>query len=196
MFDILNLKSVRKKNGFTIVELILVVSVLGILSTIAINNFNRQLQSARLKQATQAFTNFAKVSKSISLSSASPCVLMVSHEEAQITISNPNECTKRDTLNLIDDSNNLQNLAICGTNDTSNINMLCDEENDGSDIDMNGNPESSTSIEFTPKGTVSKGGLVKLYSPDIKQGYCVIVTSPVGLIRKTPMHENTCNFSD
>ena len=186
----------RNINGFTIVELMLAISMLGILSTIAVINFNRQIHIARLNQATQAFVNFAKESKSSSVSSASPCVLIVSHEQAKITISNPIECTQNDTLNLIDNSYNLQNLVICGTNNTSNFSMDCDQENDGSDVDTNGILKTSTNIEFTPKGTVSKGALVKFYSPNIKKGYCIIITKPVGLIRKTHINRNTCNFSN
>ena len=137
-----------------------------------------------------------KASKSISLSSASPCVLIVSHEKAQITISNPVECAKKGTLNLSNNSNDLQNLVVCGTSNTSNFNMLCDQENDGSDVDTNGKPKTSTRIEFTSKGTVPQGVLVKLYAPDIKKGHCIIVTTPVGLIRNTQINENSCNFAD
>ncbi len=191
-----NLRSISENTGFTIVELMLAISMLGILSSIAVINFNRNIQSARLNQAAQAFVSFAKESKSSSLNSASPCVLIVSHEQAQITISNPIECTQRQTLNLIDDSNDLQNLVICGTNNTSNFSMDCDQENDGSDVDTNGILKTSTRIEFTPKGTVSKGALVKLYSPNIKKGYCIVITETVGLIRKTHMNRNTCNFSN
>ena len=191
-----NPKSELTKSGFTIIELVFTISLVGILSTIAINSFRRQIQGAHLKQAIQEFVEFANISKSISLSSASPCVLTVSHEERHITISNPNECTKRDTLNILNDSNDLPNLVICGTNNTSNFNMLCDKENDGSDVDLNGTAKATTRIEFTPKGTVSKGALVKLYAPSIQQGYCIIITAPIGLIRSTRMNENICNFAD
>ena len=193
MINIFNPKTASRRSGFTIIELMLVVSVLGILSTIAINSFNRQIKSARLKQAAQEFASFVRMSKSMSLSYASPCVLLVNHEKAQITISNPIECAKKGVLNL---SNDLQNLVICGTSNTSNFNLLCDQENDGSDIDMNGKPKISTRIEFTSKGTVPQGALVKLYSPDIQEGHCIIVTAPVGLIRNTRMSNNSCKFTD
>lgn len=191
-----NPKSVCGKSGFTIIELMLTISVFGILITIAVNSFNRQIESARLKEAAQEFASFVKMSKSMSLSSASPCVLIVSHEKAQITISNPIECAKKGTLNLSNNSNDLQNLVICGTSNTSNFNMLCDQENDGSDVDTDGSPKTSTRIEFTSKGTVPQGALVKLYAPDIKKGHCIIVTAPVGLIRNTRMSNNSCDFTD
>ena len=189
-------KSVGSKSGFTIIELMLAIVILGILSTFAINSFNRQIQSAHLKRATQEFASFVKVSKTMSLSSASPCVVIINHENARITTSNPNECAKKGTLNLSNNSNDLQNLVICGTTNTSNINMLCDEDNDGSDLDVNGKPKTSTHIKFTSKGTVPKGALVKLYLPNIKQGHCIIVTTPVGLIRNTRMSKSSCNFTD
>ena len=189
-------KILKSENGFTIVELMAVISILGILSTIAVSSFNRQLQDARLKKAAQAFVSFTKASKSRSMSSASPCKLIVDHEEARITISNPIECSNMGTLNLLDSSDNLENLVICGTTNTSKFNMLCNQENDGSDSDINGAPKTSTSIEFTSKGTVSKGALVKLYSPKLGKGYCIIITAPVGLIRTSRMNENICNFAE
>ena len=195
MFYTFNLKPTSIKDGFTIIELILVIILVGILSTIAIISFNRQIKSAHLKQAAQEFVNFAKFVKSTSLSSSSPCILVVNHEEAQLTISNPVECTKDETLNILDDSKNLQDLVVCGTNNTSRFDMNCDLRNNGSDVDINGITKMSTIIEFTPKGSVSKGALVKIYSPDLKHGYCIIITSPVGLIRKTRIDENTCDFT-
>ena len=195
MLSIFNVKSGRRNSGFTIIELVIVIGIFGMLSTLAIFNFNRQLKSAHLKQVTQKFVSFVNVSKSESLTSGSPCVLIFNHNEAKITISNPVECTMKATSKLLNDSNHLQNLAICGTNNTSFINMLCDQENDGSDVDTNGTLKTSTRIEFTPKGTVSKGALVKIYSSDIKLGYCIIITEPVGLIRTTRMNGNICNFA-
>jgi len=196
MLSNLDIKSTKSKNGFTVVEVIFAIGILGVLSTITLNGFNRHLNNSRLKQATQAFIDFAKSSKSKSLSSASPCELIISHETAQITISNPFECSNMGTLKLISDFNDDKDLIICGTNDTSNINMLCDEENDGSDPDMNGIPKSSTSIRFTSKGTVSQGALVKIYSPNSKQGYCAITTAPVGIIRQTRLIRGTCDFTN
>ena len=103
MLTIFSINSTRSKNGFTIIEIILAIGALGLLSTIAINSFNRQLRNSQLNKATQTIVNFIRSSQSISLNSASPCKIIISQEDAQVSISNAFECSSIGNLKLLED---------------------------------------------------------------------------------------------
>ena len=47
---------------------------------------------------------------------------------------------------------------------------------------------------FTPRGTVSVGGLVKLHLPQATRTRCVAVLTPIGMIREGRDDGTGCNF--
>ena len=184
-------------SGFTLIEVILAATILGIISMIAINSFNEQVERARLKRAVQSMINFSKLVKSKSMSSNSKCRLIVNHREGKISVSNELECEDVGSMQLLDSSEKSNGIRICGTVMTRNLDMTCEENIDGSDVDINGLPKESTSYEFSSTGHASNGALFKFISPKIKKGYCIIITSPIGLIRKGRIDRNDqCNFTN
>ena len=184
-------------SGFTLIEVILAATILGIISMLAINSFNEQVERARLKRAVQSMINFSKLVKSKSMSSNSKCRLIVNHREGKISVSNELECEDVGSMQLLDSSEKSNGIRICGTVMTRNLDMTCEENIDGSDVDINGLPKESTSYEFSSTGHASNGALFKFISPKIKKGYCIIITSPIGLIRKGRIDRNDqCNFTN
>ena len=184
-------------SGFTLIEAILATIILGAISMIAINSFTEQVERARLKRAVQSMINFTKLVKSKSMSNNTKCRLSVNHREGKISVSNELECAGIGSIRLFDSSEKSNGIRICGTVMTRNLDMPCEENIDGSDININGLPKESTSYEFSSTGHASIGALFKFISPKIKKGYCTIITSPIGLIRKGRIDRNAqCNFTN
>ena len=184
-------------SGFTLIEAMLAAIILGIVSMIAINSFNEQVERARLKRAVQSMINFAKLVKSKSMSNDSKCLLSVDHRQKKISVINELECEGIGAMKLFNSSKESNGIKICGTSRTRNLNMTCEENMDGSDININGLPKESTSFEFSSTGHASNGALFKFVSPKIKKGYCIIITSPIGLIRQGRIDRNDqCNFTN
>ena len=184
-------------SGFTLIEVILAAIILGIISMIAINSFTEQVERAQLKRAVQSMIDFTKLVKSKSTSSSSKCRVSVNHRQGKISVINELECEDVGAMQLLDSSEKSNGIKICGTATTSNLGMTCEENIDGSDVNINGLPKESTSYEFSSTGHASSGALFKFVSPKTRTGYCIIITSPVGLIRQGRIDRNDqCNFTN
>ena len=191
-----NTSSRQSYSGFTLIEVILAALILGVLSIVVVNGFTQQMHNAQLKQAVQSMINFTKLVKSKSLTSGSKCQVRVNHRQGSISVINDLECKDIGSLLLFDVSEKSNNITICGTTRTGNLSMACDNNIDGSDIDANGLPEESTTYEFGSTGHASKGALFIFSSPKTSESYCVIITTPVGLIRQGRIDSNDqCNFT-
>ena len=180
--------------GFTITELVIVVLLVGIISTLILIAFGRNTEEERLKAAAKAMTQYLQTTLIYSRQTRQTCTVDIEHSTKIISIADVNSCDGRPTINLLNAVSNLSDLRICGSNNVSNILMPCDDNIDGSDT-LGEEQSTRTRIIFTPRGSVSQGGLIKVYSPNAQRGRCVAITQPVGMIREGRDLKAGCNFT-
>lgn len=186
----------KKSNGFTLTELIVTIGILGVMCTFAVVAFGRNKNEEKLKLASKTVFQYLKDAQVRSQQALEPCRVVIDHSNFEISIDNSSECDNLATVDLKDTIKglSLSDLKICGTATISNTTMACDSTTDGS-VDSNGDPTTETQIIFTPRGTVSQGGLLKLYSEKVNRTRCIAVTSPIGMIREGRANDADCDFN-
>ncbi len=187
----------RKSNkGFTLTELIVSIGILGIMCSLAVVAFGRIKDEEKLKLASKTVYQYLKDAQIRSQQALEPCRVVVDHASFKISIDNSNECENLAAIDLQEtiEGLSLSDLKICGSASISNTTMVCNSALDGS-IDGNGDPTTETLLIFTPRGTVSQGGLLKLYSEKVSRTRCIAVTSPIGLIREGRVKDADCDFN-
>lgn len=182
--------------GFSLPELMIVISIVGIMATLSLQLFTRNKNEEKLKLASKSLIQYLQAAQIRSQQELESCKVNINHATLVLSISNSNDCRSLAPVDLKETIKGMKpsDLKICGTSTTSNSTMACDATNDGSDV-VNGNLSTSTSLTFTPRGTVSQGGLLKLHSEQAKRTRCIAVTSPLGLIREGRASGTDCDFN-
>ena len=173
-----------KESGFSLVELIIATCILSIIGSIVVSGFERQNHNARLSNTAQVMINFIESSRRISLSNSTTCILLVNHIQKTVSINNSQECTDLDGISLGNIFQREEDIQVCGSANINDQEFNCDV-----------NLAPSTTIVFTPKGNASQGAIIKLGSPRTQNGYCIVITEPVGHVMKGRLRDNTCDFS-
>ncbi len=193
------------QQGFTLSELIIVVAILGILSTFIVLTFTRNANEEKLILASQSILQYLKSAQIRSQKEITPCHVVIDHTRLELSIdntqniqNNQDECQNIPTVKLKETIKGYKpdDLKICGTSEISNTSMACDKSSDGSDLNNTGQTKTETTMTFTPRGTVSAGGLLKLYSEKAERTRCIAVTTPLGLIRQGRPNNNDCTFNN
>ena len=128
--------------------------------------------------------NFIESGRRISLSNSTTCILLVNHIQKTVSIDNSQECTDLDGILLGNIFQREEDIQVCGSANITDQEFNCDV-----------NLATSTTIVFTPKGNASQGAIIKLGSPRTQNGYCIVITEPVGHVMKGRLRDNTCDFS-
>jgi len=190
--SIQNLK--HNNTGFTLVELLTVAVFLGILTGFALTTFNNNVHTERLNKSSKLLLNYLNHARKRSEETLQQCVVEIDHPTTVVSISNPQTCSGIGEVNLTTSVEGTQSLKVCGTTNPNSTNMRCDANLDQSS-DNSGNFSTSTQISFTARGTVFQGGVIKLHSETAEKGRCLVVTSPIGLIREGQDDGNACKLT-
>jgi len=197
----------NNQQGFSLTELIIVIAILGIMSTFVVTAFARNKNEEKLKLASKSVIQYLQAARIKSQQVNIPCSVNIDHESLTLSVEftdkqdpdDEDQCQGLADVDLITTIQglSLDDLTICGSSDSSKTTMSCNNalNGDGSDLDPTGNPRSVTTIVFTPRGTVSQGGLLKLYSERVARTRCIAITSPIGLIREGRAIETDCNYN-
>lgn len=191
----LNVTSQNSCKGFSLIELLIVVGIVGILSTMMLLAFRRNTEEERLKAASKIFVDYLKTSLIHSRQISESCTVNINHGTSTLSIANPETCDRRPSVNLIDAVEGLTSLKICGSQTITNTGMTCTASTDGSDTDDQNTPLGETQVVFTPRGSASQGALLKLYSSKGKRARCIAVTTPIGLVREGRETSSGCDFT-
>jgi len=80
----------RAAHGFTLVELLMAMAVLGILATIGMVAFTRNMRDERLKGASRATAAWLDEARRLAVQKATPCRVTVNRSTGQLSLeSNP-----------------------------------------------------------------------------------------------------------
>lgn len=176
---------ITNESGFSLVELIIATCILSILSSIIVNGFEQQNHNARLRNTAQLMLNFIESGRRRSMSDSTTCVLIIDYNQKTVSIENSQECSSLDSISLSNMFQREEDMQVCGSANISDQEFNCDV-----------NLAPSTTIVFTPKGNASQGAIIKLVSPRTQNGYCIVITEPVGHVMKGRLRDDTCDFSN
>lgn len=174
-------------SGFTLIELMITVVILGILSGIAIPSFQRNWQQERLKAATREAATWLEDVRLRAVQQSQTCVIQVVDNSATLQPDpSSNSCIEVGPLNLRESVDNAQKLVLCSQAALSPSTASCTSSN---------SQTTPTELVITPRGTISRGGLVKLHFSESIPNRCIAVTQPLGMVRQGIERTSGCDYN-
>lgn len=185
----------RAAHGFTLVELLIAMAVLGILSGISMVAFTRNWRDERLKGASRASAGWLDEARRLAVQKATPCRITVNRATGQLSLEpnplNPSEFCAATNLSPLTISSAVQNgkdIRLCSTTlasvDAAQTSLSCSSPQSGSD-----------SLVFTPRGTATSSLLIQLNFPQASADRCIAVIAPMGQIRSGRVAGGSCDFT-
>ena len=153
----------RKKalldNGFSLLELLLAVSILGIISGITLPSFLRQWEDTRLNAANKALSSWLDDQRRKAIQNSSPCDISINTSQASATA----QCDFE------------------GATGSSLVLPSTIDQGEGLTLSIN---QGDSSWSFSPRGTTTTTTELRIGldgSQDL--GRCLSLSAPLGLIR-------------
>ena len=158
--------------GFSLLELLLAVSVLGIMSGIALPSFLRQWEDTRLNAANRALSSWLDDQRRKAIQNSSPCDISIDTSQARAI----SQC---DFENGTGSSLKLPSVINQGEGLTLSIN------------------QGDSSWSFSPRGTTTTTTELRLSLDGSKDlGRCLSLSAPLGLIRTARLKpEGVCDYT-
>lgn len=176
-----------KEFGFSLIELLIVVIIVGILSGLAMPSFQRNWRQERLKAATREAAAWLEDVRLRAVQQSQICVVEIIDESAILrTKSGANGCTNIAPLNLRTKVQNSQQLVLCSQTELTPSNTSCTSSQ---------SQATPTEIVITPRGTVFQGGLIKFHFSESVSNRCIAVTQPLGMIRQGIERSTGCDYN-
>ena len=181
--------------GFTLVELMVTVAILGILSGISFISFTRNWRDERVKAASRETAAWLDDVRRVAIQNAIPCRIRVDRDIRQLSLDpNPQNTAEfcaaslYSALNLPTKVQNSNELVLCSTdlgqNDPASTPLPC-----------SGPQSGSSTLVFTPRGTATTGMLLKFHMSQAGTDRCVAVMAPLGQIRSGKATSTGCDFT-
>lgn len=202
----INLKSNHTQLGFSFIELLITVSILGILSSIALVNLSSSWKSTRLLSSTRELENWLSQQRSYAMTHGLTCRIVIDEESkklySRIDIDNRNTPCTIDSTNPNDSSfdltksfgqdNEKVTLSLNPPPEVGHTNRVIRLQHQGFSQD-----HQLSSLGQLKDGNLSNGVLeLKLRHEDLDQQRCVRILSPIGMIRdgRTDNGSTDCNY--
>lgn len=202
----INLKSNHTQLGFSFIELLITVSILGILSSIALVNLSSSWKSTRLLSSTRELENWLSQQRSYAMTHGLTCRIVIDEESkklySRIDIDNRNTPCTIDSTNPNDSSfdltksfgqdNEKVTLSLNPPPQVGHTTRVIRLQHQGFSQD-----HQLSSLGQLKDGNLSNGVLeLKLRHEDLDQQRCVRILSPIGMIRdgRTDNGSTDCNY--
>lgn len=180
-------KKYQEPSGFTLIELMITVVILGILSGIAIPSFQRNWQQERLKAATREAATWLEDVRLRAVQQSQTCVIQVVDNSATLQPDpSSNSCIDVAPLNLRESVDNGQQLVLCSQAALTPSTASCTSSH---------SQTTPTELVITPRGTISLGGLIKLHFSESIPNRCIAVTQPLGMVRQGIERASGCDYN-
>lgn len=172
--------------------------LIGLFASIVLMSFQRNVHDERLRAVSRSLLEALLEVQTRARQENTPIKVALDHTKATLELNNITDSNNTISLGSVDLKTSIQGLEqlkICGRTSTATDNFVCDETTDESDLDATNRPRTTSEMVFTPRGTVSIGGLVKLHLQQAGRTRCIAVLSPIGMIREGLDDGNGCAFN-
>ena len=180
--------------GFTLTELLIVVSIIGILSGISLSTLNNNRRDERLKAALRETSVWLDAVRSLAIRQDMACQIQINNSLKRLWIQPTQTSDPCQTSALADhliqpqlrpgDTFLLCSKQLTATQDPTTTSITCDSSG-----------TSTTKTTFTPRGTITSTVLIKATLHNADQGRCIAVVAPLGLIRTGRITNGTCDLT-
>ena len=187
----------RGRAGFTLIELMVTAGLVGLMASIMLVSLQRNVHDERLRAVSRSLFEALLEAQTKARQKNIPIEVKLDHENATLElndITDFNNAISLGSIELIASIQGLENLNICGRTSTSITTFPCDNVTNGSSLNSNNQPRTTSIMVFTPRGTASVGGLVKLHLLQAQRTRCVAVLTPIGMIREGRDDGTGCAF--
>ena len=202
----IDLKTNRSQSAFTFIELVITVTILGILSSIALVNLSSSWKSNRLLSSTRELENWLSKQRSYAITHGLTCRIVIDEDTKQlfsrididnsdtpctIDSSNPNEASF-DLAESFGDGNEKISLGIYPPPEAGHTTRVIRLQHQGFSQD-----NQLSSLGKLKAGNLSDGVLeLKLKHEDLDQQHCIRILSPIGMIRdgRTEQGGTDCHY--
>ena len=177
----MNTKKNQKRQGFSLVEVIVAVLIIGILGSIGLVNLNQTINSEKLKTTTRSLENWINEQRNIAMQTGHSCSILIDPSTAKITSqrafsSSPTGCSSPTQIPSIFDFEELYGADFNQLTVAVAPSPAIASANSGITFSYRGFSEN---LNLSSNDQL----LIRLSSPEVTKQRCIKVVSPIGLIR-------------
>jgi len=169
----------RSNRGFSLLELVIVIAIVGILSGISITTFGRNRSKEELKQASREGIAWLKQVQSRAIQQHRICAITIDRQSASAVATPTSVSTLQESE---------QCTGIGSHTFNSPIILL------KSDCPLSDDSQS-LNVSFTARGTMPCGGEIYLESRNKNNQRCISLLAPLGVIREGPKNQDQCDYT-
>jgi len=176
----------RSNQGFTLIESLIVVAVIGILAAIAAPSFLNSLNNSRVKDALSATEGALKEAQREAIKKSKSCVVYI-FDGSDAALTNSEDLNGNNALDAGEDLNGNGVLDKNGCLVTGNRKLA--------DVSLS-RPSTISTITFNFKGRtnlVDNAGTMVFSTSDSLQQKCLVISQGLGIIRTGTYIDSNCS---
>jgi len=184
----------RADQGFTLIELMLVVTLLGITTVLSLGSYYRFMNDARLNSGGKALAGWLDQTRRMAIQNSKTCTVQINPATGTLQLVSDASLGHCDfqtpprsfLLNLQEQVGSGESVQLCARLiDPSQTFSPCSSATGASAI----------TLRYTPRGTTPDNALIELRSVNQNRNRCIAVLSPLGLIRLGRVLNSRCDWS-